>query len=289
MDIINCRSVRDEMLAEAKRYIKEIGKPLTLIIVQAGNNDASNVYVRNKIKTCAEVGIEAKVIKGSENITASELKQIVKHYDEDPNVTGIIVQLPLPRHLDAEVQNILDCISWYKDVDRLSTSSIGRLWADMDCITPATPTGIMRLLPEDLSGRTVVVVNRSNLIGKPLVKLLLNRNATVNICHSKTALLPTHTVQGDIVITGTGRPNMFNEYYASVTKNQTWIDCGINRDENNNLCGDVNINALRYRSFYKHSVTPVPGGVGILTTAQIPLNVIKAWNFQNNGSEVVCT
>lgn len=282
MNVINCKQVRTLMLNEARKKVNRIFEPLKLVIIQVGNNDASNTYIRNKIKTADETDIKVELVRCSHNISHEDLRQVVIEYNNRPDVTGLMVQLPLPPKWTSGVQDILDCISWYKDVDGLSSESVGRLWTGRECITPATPTGIMRLLPEDLSGKKVTIVNRSNLIGKPLAKLLLDRDATVEICHSKTAHLSKSCSDADIVVTGTGKAKMFNGLKSSIIKNQIWIDCGINRDENGNLCGDIDVTSFKAHSklYSAHTLTTVPGGVGVLTTAQLMLNVIKAYDIQ---------
>lgn len=282
MNVINCKKIRDLMLTTARQKIKKISEPLKLVIIQVGNNDASNTYIRNKLKTAEEVGIATQLVKCSHTIGTEDLKQIIIDYNNRPDVTGLMIQLPLPAKWTTGVQDILDCISWYKDVDGLTSESFGRLWTGRECITPATPTGIMRLLPEDLSGKKVTIVNRSNLIGKPLAKMLLDRNATVTICHSKTTGLSKECADADIVVTGTGKPKMFNGLKSSIVKNQIWIDCGINRDENGKLCGDIDVASFKAHSklYSAHTLTTVPGGVGVLTTAQLMLNVIKAYEIQ---------
>lgn len=287
MNLIDCKTVRERLLVEARLRTSSIRDILRIAIIQVEGDDASAVYIKNKIKVCKEVGILVYPVKCSADITYAELKQIIEHYNDRDDITGVMLQLPLPSHLKPFEQNLLDCISWKKDIDGLSSESAGRLWAGQPCITPATPAGIMRLLPDDLSGKEVVIVNRSNLIGKPLVKLLLDRNATVTVCHSKTEDLEHKTKSADIVIVGVGVLRMFDSSYVNYDKPQTWIDCGINKLGNGWIMGDVDmcdIKDYNYTKFRKNidtdlSVTPVPGGVGILTTAQLALNVIKAYDF----------
>lgn len=276
MKYIDCKEVRDKILDEVRsRNIED----LILAIVQVEGDDASNVYVRNKIKTAESVGIEAHVFNLPNDTKFDIVKGYIKHLNEREDVTGVMLQLPLPDHLKEYEQELLDLIDWRKDVDGLSTASVGRLWGDLPCIAPATPGGIMHLLPEDMSGKDVCIVNRSNLIGKPLTKLLLDRNATVKVCHSKTLCVDLDTARADYVITGVGKAKYFKHY--SATTPQTWIDCGINRDEDGKLCGDVDTkDLLEYYDGYDISVTPVPNGVGILTTAQLMLNVVKAYELQ---------
>ena len=276
MGYIDCKAVRDEILNEVKS--RNPGN-LKLVIIQVEGDDASEVYVRNKVKTAESVGIECEVVKCGNDVNYINLIGIIYRYAYSHGVTGLMLQLPLPDHLKKYEQRLLDTIPWYMDVDGLSTNSVGRLWSDLPCIVPATPGGVMRLLPEDLSGKHVVVINRSNLIGKPLTKLLLDRNATVSVCHSKTGYLKDYTNTADIVITGIGKAKYFDGYYPYI--NQVWIDCGINRDENGKLCGDIDPETWNVNNVYlNREVTPVPGGVGILTTAQLMANVLTAYELQ---------
>lgn len=276
MKVINCKSIREDMLTEAKNKIASLPKKLKLAIIQVGDDDASEVYVRNKIKTAESVGIEVVTHKIHKYANMLDISCTISYFNNDPNITGVMLQLPLPDHLKQYERDLLDMISWDKDVDGLSSESVGRLWTDKPCITPATPTGLLRLLPRDLSRYKVSIINRSNLIGKPLIKLLLDRDATVSVCHSKTPLLSPVLSDSDIIITGIGKPKYFD---FEISNDQIWIDCGISRDENGKLCGDVDTDYIK-ENLFNVSVTPVPGGVGILTTAQLMLNVIKAYELQ---------
>lgn len=277
MTPIDCKSVRAEILGEilAKGY-----KNLKLVIIATSADPASAVYVKNKIKTAESVGIVVEVI---ECISADldTVKVTLNRLAQDPSVTGIILQLPLAENLKPYERELLDLIPYEKDVDGLTSESMGRLWSGKPCIAPATAAGIMRLLPEDLSKKTVTIVGRSNLIGKPLMKLLLDRNASIMVVHSKSSVgqCMRLTNRADIIITGVGKPEHFNEYFFRDF--QTIIDCGINRNAEGKLCGDVKVESLEW---YKGEITPVPGGVGILTTAQLMYNVTKAYELQEGLS-----
>lgn len=274
---MDCMCIREQMLDTAREKISKIGEELTLAIVQVGDDPASAVYIRNKIKTCAKVGIETRVIKCPSDITFHQLRQELITLAANKYITGVMLQLPLHEHLKLYEQQLLNCIPWYKDVDGLSAESVGRLWTGQDCITPATPTGILQLLPSDLTGYNATIINRSNLIGKPLTKLLLDRNATVTVCHSKTQSIHTAVENADIVITGIGKPQYFTtDYISEVNVNGIWIDCGICRTPEGMLCGDID--SVGFEE-YGVSVTPVPGGVGQLTTAQLMLNTVKAYKL----------
>lgn len=271
MELIDCKHVREEILNEVRG--RNPGN-LTLSIIHVKGDDASEVYVRNKVKTAESVGITAEVTICASDISVESLKAIIGVMSDDPGVTGVMLQLPLPDHLEQYERELLDIIPRYKDVDGLNSANVGRLWSDLPCIAPATAEGVMRLLKNDLSGCNVTVINRSNLIGKPLIKLLLDRDATVTVCHSKTRNIGRKIWGADVVITGIGKANYFN---YEILDGQIWIDCSINRDENGKLCGDVDLNHNKNNTAH---ITPVPGGVGILTTAQLMLNVIKANEYQ---------
>lgn len=278
MRLINCKEIREQMLTEAREKIASIPEKLTLAIISAGDDDASKVYIKNKIKTAESVGILTKHYHIYPGESAYDVATLISRLNDKPNITGIMLQLPLRDEFKPFERDLLDAISWDKDVDGLTSTNVAKLWLGEDCITPATPTGILRLLPEDLSGKAITIVNRSNLIGKPLAKLLLDRNATVQICHSKTDKLKAKIACSDYVITGIGKPKYFKDYpYYEILSPTAWIDCGINRDENGKLCGDVDIDSFKNRDV---AITPVPGGVGTLTTAQLMLNVIKAYELQ---------
>lgn len=273
MNLIDCKSVRERILDEVRVSGYE---NLKLVIISTSDDPASKIYVKNKVKTAESVGIEAQVIE-IENPTYGLVRYKILEAVRDDSVTGIILQLPLPYHLKEYERVLLDLIPYKKDVDGLSSESMGRLWSDQPCIVPATAAGVMELLPVDLSGKVVTVVNRSNLIGKPLIKLLLDRNATVNVCHSKTEYLYTEINAADIVIVGIGSPEFFD--YGYFRPGQIVIDCGINRDPEGKICGDVDPVGLDRREV---RVTPVPGGVGLLTTAQLMRNVVKAHELQED-------
>ena len=282
MNIINCKEIRAEMLTEAKVELTKIyaltGRVLKLTVVQVDGDAASDVYIRNKIKTCEDVGIVCDHIKLPNDISVEKLVAVIEDLSYSPLCTGVMLQLPLPDHLKPHQQMLLDLIPWYKDVDGLGTDNVGRLWTGQECITPATAQGVMRLLPNDLSGKNVTILGRSNLVGKPLIKLLLDRNATVEVCHSKTSSLNWHTISSNIVISAIGKPKYIKG--NCVNSAQTFIDVGINRDEHGKLCGDLDIDSLREWGHKYCNITPVPGGVGLLTTAQLVLNVVKAYCLQ---------
>lgn len=270
-----CKSLREEILNESRskleEYRKITSKPIRLAIIQVEGDAASDVYVKNKLKTCREVGIECDHIKAVKHISKYDLMHVIKRYADWDLYTGVMLQLPLPDHLKPYTQEFLDLIPWQKDVDGLSSESIGRLWSGQTSLLPCTARGVMNILKEDLSGKHVVIVGRSNLVGKPLVKLLEGRNATVTLCHSYTEHLKEFTKSADIVVCAIGKAKYFDaswfKEYAVV------IDVGINRDENGKLCGDVDVESLEDHEIF---CTPTPGGTGILTTACLIGNVVVA-------------
>lgn len=286
MKVIDCKNKQKEMIqnvkSETDNIFAETGKRLKLVVFQVEGDDASNVYIRNKKKVCEQCGIECKHIRLSSNVTATDLKEKIEAANNDNSVTGIMVQLPLPEHLKKYEQYIIDTIDWKKDVDGLTSTSTGKLWTNTDCIHPATAEGIMSVLDEDLSGKDVLVINRSKLIGKPLVKLLEERNATVTLAHSKTNRkdLILMMRRADIIITATGQPKWIAKHLFVTHKISTIIDCGMCRDENGKLCGDVDTASLEPLDA---SVTVTPGGTGLTTVGQLVLNVVKAYNLQKEG------
>lgn len=282
MTEIDCKKIRKEMLEEAGTkldYIrKHDGRKLKLVVVQVEGDSASDIYVRNKVKTCESVGIECEVAKLPKKSTMNNVARWLTLYNLDKDVDGVILQLPLPDHLKQVQHYLINQIDWFKDVDGLTDKSVMRLWTDLRGVRPATAEGILRLLPEDLSGRTAVILGRSDLVGKPLAKMLMDRNATVTVCHSKTDHLVRARLMrnADIIVSAIGQPKSVI-IPENINKKITYIDVGINRDVNGKLCGDFVIDdEITDLAHY----TPVPGGVGILTTAQVVLNLIKCYELQ---------
>lgn len=260
------RLIKDEV----KSKVEFMDKKPTLAVIQVGNDLASTAYISGKKKACLYTGINFKHIKYDENITEEEVIEKVEELNLDDDINGILVQLPLPNHIISS--NVLNAIDKYKDVDGLSDSNILSLVNDTEGMTPCTPTGIIRLLEYydvPISGSNVVIVGRSRLVGKPLFNMLLNRDATVTICHSKTKNLGDITKNADILIVAVGRPKLINS--DMVKKGAVVIDVGINRVDGI-LCGDVLFDEV----YDKVSlITPVPKGVGPMTVALLMENTIK--------------
>lgn len=264
---------------ETKDKLKDIVKSLRahgvipkLCVIQVGDDPASSVYIRNKEKACKYVGVESKTMKLDSCVTQDGLIAIIKEENKDDSVNGILVQLPLPEHIDA--QKIMDAIDPRKDVDCFNSINMGKLVLGNADYEPCTPQGIMQILDVyniDVEGKHCVVVGRSSIVGKPMAAMLTNENATVTLCHSKTKNLKEICRQADILITAIGKPKFFNEEY--VKDGAVVIDVGIHRMDDGKLCGDVDFDAVKDKVY---AITPVPGGVGAVTVSTLVANVIAA-------------
>ena len=241
-------------------------------MVIVGNDPASRVYVNNKKKACAEVGIYSEEYALPEETTEKQLLELIDELNKNDKINGILVQLPLPKHLDEKT--VLYAIDPKKDVDAFHPVNVGRIMiGDFDFV-PCTPAGVMELIAEsgiDVAGKNCVVIGRSNIVGKPQAMLLLHKNGTVTICHSKTKDLPEITKKADILVAAVGRAKFVTK--DMVKPGAVVIDVGMNRDENGKLCGDVDFAAV---SEIADAITPVPGGVGPMTIAMLMKNTVKA-------------
>lgn len=266
MSLIDCQTIANNWINELKREVAQRQIKPSLKIIQVGNDYASGVYIRNKLKVAKEIGINARHITFPENISFDELQwEIVKLERIEAEAT--MIQLPVPKHL----RNIEQFIEPREDVDGLTTENLGKLFVgDRSGFIPCTAKGIMKILePYDLAGKNAVVVGRSNIVGKPVAHLLLEKDCTVTICHSKTKHLEEHTKNADIVISAIGKPHYFNSW--DFAEGAIVIDVGINRNpENGKICGDVNPSVAEYCY-----LTPVPKGVGLLTVAALMDNVLR--------------
>ena len=278
MEIINGTELSAKIRQTIKQEVEEIkaqGKrPPLLSVILVGDNPASQSYVRGKEKACLSVGMENRTIRLDAGISQEELIQVVRNQNEDPDVDGILVQLPLPDHFDADP--ILDQISPDKDVDGLHPVNAGLLLSGRDGLVPCTPSGVMEMLKsiglEDLSGLNAVVIGRSNLVGKPLSLLLQQKNATVTMAHSRTKDLAQICSQADILIAAVGKEKMITKEY--IKEGAVVIDVGINRMANGKLCGDVDFDDVKDKV---SAITPVPGGVGPMTVCMLLMNTLKAY------------
>jgi methylenetetrahydrofolate dehydrogenase (NADP+)/methenyltetrahydrofolate cyclohydrolase len=279
MSVIDCRAIRQDILSRAKEQVELLETKPVLTIITIGHDDASAVYVRNKIKTATEVGIETRHVQLDEHVTQEEAE--LRIVEQIPHSDALMLQLPIPKHLDEKA--LINLIPQQKDADGLTDLNLGMLVNGSPyAVVPATALGVYNIISyvldtDDFSSMDVTIVNRSKLIGKPLQALLTNHNATVTLCHSKTDNLQNHTCRSHVVVTGIGQPKYFDSYYFS--DYQLIIDCGMNRDENGKLCGDVDVDEVQQE--LKVHVTPTPGGTGILTTACLMLSVIHCYNLQH--------
>ncbi len=275
MTIIDGKHVAETMRGELKKRVseaKEKGKTVKLAVVIAGNDPASEIYVRNKSKACAEVGIASDTVRLPETVTQEELEKTILSLVEDETVDGILLQLPLPAHLNE--RQALALIPARKDVDGFSAENVGMLTLSLrDGNRSCTPHGIIALLDYykiPIAGKHAVVVGRSNIVGKPMSLMLLSRDATVTICHSKTENLAKYTKDADILVVAVGKANLVT---GDMVKNGVVvIDAGMNR-ENGKLCGDVDFASVSEKASY---ITPVPGGVGPMTITMLLYNTVKA-------------
>lgn len=265
-------AIRGEIRDRAVAYKNSSGTDVGLAVVLVGNDPASQVYVRNKIKGCEEVGIKSFAYYLPEDASQSQVEELVGELVENDAIHGILVQLPLPGHLNAE--KILKIIPERKDVDGFCEQNIGNLCMNRDCLVACTPNGVMQLLKRegiDLNGKNAVVIGRSNIVGKPMAMLLLNADATVTVCHSKTVNLKEICKKADILVAAIGRAKFVTE--DMVKDGAVVIDVGMNRDENGKLCGDVDFENVREKCSY---ITPVPGGVGPMTITMLLFNTVTA-------------
>lgn len=257
--------------------VRKINDEVTLALIMVGDNPASHVYVRNKVKACEEVGIVVRDYFLDENISQKEILDIINKCNADDSVNGILVQLPLPSHIDEKT--VINTIHPNKDVDGLTLFNQGKLFMNEDCLVPATPKGIITLLKRyyvDITGKNVVIVGRSNLVGKPLAMLFLQENATVTIAHSKTSNLKEVTKKADILVSAVGKAKLITA--DMVKRDAVVVDVGTNRFDGK-LCGDVDYeNVVDVASY----ISPVPGGVGPMTIASLLENVVKCYKKQNN-------
>ncbi|MBQ9658325.1 MAG: bifunctional methylenetetrahydrofolate dehydrogenase/methenyltetrahydrofolate cyclohydrolase FolD [Clostridia bacterium] len=252
--------------------LKEKGIKPKLAVILVGDDSASKIYVRNKNKACEEIGIEfEEYILKEETTTQESLIKLIENLNENPNIHGILLQSPIPQNLD--INEAFRTINPDKDVDGFNPLNVGKLSLGQDTFVACTPHGIIKMLEEykiDLEGKNVVIVGRSNIVGKPLIQLCLNKNATVTVCHSRTQNLEEYTKKADILIVAIGKPNFIKE--DMVKQDAVVIDVGINRIDGK-LAGDVDFENIKNKASY---ITPVPGGVGPMTIAMLMNNVIKA-------------
>ena len=265
------KKVREELKIKADE-LKQQGIFPKLAVIMVGNDPSSKIYVRNKSKACEEVGIKYEEFLLDENTNNEELLSLIEELNNRDDVHGILLQSPIPNHLDINLA--FRTIKPEKDVDGFHPINIGKLSLNQDCFVSCTPFGIMRMLAEyniDIQGKHAVIIGRSNIVGKPMLQCMLNKNATVTVCHSKTSNLPEITRQADILVAAIGRAKFVTA--DMVKENAVVVDVGINRNEEGKVCGDVDFENVSKKTSY---ITPVPGGVGPMTIAMLMNNIIKA-------------
>lgn len=269
--ILDGKKLRDKLLSELKIKIDKFPTKPTLVVILVGENPASKIYVNNKKKTAEKLGINSEVINYPSDIEEKVLLEKIKELNETPQVTAILVQLPLPEHISKE--NVINAISPEKDVDGFTPYNFGKLFSgETPTVYPCTPKGILLLLDEygiELEGKHAVVVGRSNIVGRPLAQMLLNRNATVTVCHSHTQNLANITKTADIVVSAVGK----NIIEGKMLKSDcVVVDVGIFKDENGKTRGDVDFDSSSIVASY---ISPVPGGVGPMTITSLMLNTVE--------------
>ncbi len=272
MKIIDGKAIAQELRAELKAKIEKSEKKPGLAVVIVGEDPASKIYVRNKIKACEELGVRSYSYELPENATQGQVEELLKALATDSQVDGILLQMPLPKHLDTAAA--MACIPFEKDVDGFSERNLGMLMLHTERIVACTPSGVMKILEReeiDVTGKHAVVLGRSDTVGKPMAMLLLNANATVTICHSKTKNLMEVCRSADILISAVGKPKFVTE--DMVKEGAVVIDIGMNRDENGKLCGDVDFENVKSKTSH---ITPVPGGVGPMTITMLMYNTCLA-------------
>ena len=271
MKLIDGKAHSQAMREELKEKIAAQAKKIGLAVILVGDDPASQVYVRNKIKACEEVGIFSFAYRLPQDAKESELLELIASLNEDERVHGILVQLPLPKHIDTD--RALKAILPEKDVDGFGAENLGLLAKGTPATVSCTPFGVMKLLEREgisVAGKRAVVLGRSNIVVKPMAMLLLNADATVTVCHSKTKMLKEICAEADILISAIGKANFVTE--DMIKENAVVIDVGINRNENGKLCGDVHPSAANKASY----LTPVPGGVGPMTITMLLWNTYYA-------------
>lgn len=269
MTLLDARQLVVKKIDELKERVNKLNRKPSLVIIRAGEDFASGKYVANKIRKCEEVGIESQIIHLEEDIKQESVEKIILDLNKDENVTGVLLQLPIPKHLDEDY--LTNLIKDEKDVDGFTIGNMGKLSLGLEGNIACTPRGIITLLKEfniDIEGKDVLIINRSNIVGKPLAQLFLKENATVTIAHSKTKKLKEKILMSDIVVSAVGRANFLRA--EDFSPNTTIVDVSINFNEDGKMCGDVSKNDYDILVNEKHcNLTPVPNGVGQMTVIEL--------------------
>ncbi len=270
--------IKNQIKTEVEKLTQE-DKSVSLAVIIVGNDPASRVYVNNKKRACEATGIKSYEYALPEDTKEEKLLSLIKELNENKEINGILCQLPLPKHIDES--KVIDAIASEKDVDCFRAENVGKMWLGDYNFSACTPKGVMLLLEYygiDVCGKNCVIIGRSNIVGKPMASLLLEKSATVTVCHSKTKNLASFTKNADIIVAAVGRPKFITA--DMVSDGAVVIDVGINRDENGKLCGDVDFENVKEKASY---ITPVPGGCGPMTIAVLMKNTLTAYRIQNDG------
>lgn len=273
MQILDGKEVKRIKLEELKNEVLKLDRPLGLTVIQVGDDSASNIYVKQKSKMANNLEFNFNHIKLEEDVTEEEVLKIINSLNRDNCVDGILVQMPLPKHLNSRI--IQNTISPLKDVDGLTDINMGMLVHKKNCLVPCTPLGVMELLKYyniDVAGKNVVIVGRSDLVGRPMAEVMINNDATVTLCHSKTKNLKDITKNADVLVVAVGKAKLITS--DMVKDGVVVVDVGINRLEDGSLCGDVDFDGVSSKCSY---ITPVPGGVGQMTVLELGYNTYKAY------------
>ena len=279
-EIIDGKGLAKKIRENLKKDVDELRKEGIIpkfAVILVGEDPASKIYVRNKNKACVEIGIEYEEHVLKQDTTMEELLRLIDKLNKDKSINGILLQSPLPQHLD--INEALKQIDYKKDVDGFNPVNVGKLSLGQDCFVSCTPYGIIKMLEEykiPIEGKNAVIIGRSNIVGKPLIQCLLSKNATVTVCHSKTQNIEEITKNSYIIIAAMGKPKFLKA--NMVKQGATVIDVGINRMENGKIVGDVDFEEVSKKTSY---ITPVPGGVGPMTIAMLMNNIVKATKEQN--------
>lgn len=278
MTLLDGKLISKKILDKVKEKIQKDNLKLCLAIILVGDNEASKIYVRNKEKACEYAGIKCDKYLLDNSTSEKDIMNLISRLNNDNNVTGIILQSPMPSHIDFD--RCASSIIYYKDVDGFTGDNIYNLYMNNEELVPCTVKGIIRLLEEysiEIEGKHVVIVGRGNIVGKPLINAMINRNATVTVCHSKTKNLENICKTADILISAVGKPNLITK--EMIKDNIVVVDVGISRT-NNKVVGDTNFDEIKDKCSY---ITPVPGGVGPMTVAMIMENLLIAEELRKNG------
>ncbi len=281
MTIIDGKKIAEQVRSEVAKEVEKCTRPPGLAVVLVGDDQASEVYVRNKTRACVEVGFYSDQLHKSANITQEELLSEIQRLNNNNNIDGILVQLPLPAHINSNI--IIEAIIPEKDVDGFSSENVGKLMLNKPFIRPCTPKGVMRMLASidyDLRGKDCVIIGASNIVGRPMSMELLNAGATVQICHKETKNITEKTRTADLIVAAAGVAHLVKEEW--VKEGAVVIDVGINRLENGKLTGDVDFDSVKDKAL---AITPVPGGVGPMTIATLLENTLAAYKVNSIKSE----